>query len=68
MNDDPEEARKKYWDEMRAKMEKQEKAFAALTPEKRARLLDNSCKRLGIKPSDVVGQMIRQNTPKKDKP
>jgi hypothetical protein len=63
-----EEERQKYWDEMRARMEKREKAFAALTPEQRARWLDDQCKYLGVKPSDVVGPTIRQHTPKKDTP
>jgi hypothetical protein len=58
----------KYWGEKRAEMEKQIKARAALTPEQRARRVEDMCKYLGIRPSDVVGQSIRQNPPKKDTP
>jgi hypothetical protein len=63
-----EEERKKYWDEMRAKMEKQVKDRAAMTPEQHARHIEHMCKYLGVQPSEVIRGIIRQNPPKKDKP
>lgn len=56
-----EEDRKKCWDELRAKMEKQQKDFAARTPEQRARFLEGACKHLGVKPSTILEWMIRND-------
>jgi hypothetical protein len=63
-----EEERKKYCDEMRAKMEKQIKDHAAMTPEQHAPHVEDMCKYLGVQPSEVIRGIIRQNPSKKDKP